>query len=176
MGTTSPTCRSPAFAVIGGVGAAANTVRAMARGSVGGRHFSHRGYARGTGSRWYTFRPGTRKPRTRRTAGPPTARGAATRGTATRGTAARGSTRSTGTAAKRPAAKKSAPAAKRSTTKRAGTGISRVDQESTRTHGYAVRIGYERTTTGGWRPRHTAFFGDASHGSQTKALRRRPVD
>lgn len=42
-------------------------------------------------------------------------------------------------------------------------GISRVDQESTRTHGYVVRVDYRRTSSG-WRPKHTAFFGDATHG------------
>jgi hypothetical protein len=49
-------------------------------------------------------------------------------------------------------------------------GISRIDQETTRTHGYFVRFGYERSTTGNWRPRHKAFFGDASHGGKRKAL------
>jgi hypothetical protein len=50
-------------------------------------------------------------------------------------------------------------------------GISRIDQESTRTHGYFVRVGYERTKTGTWRPRHRAFFGDYSYGGKTKALK-----
>lgn len=50
-------------------------------------------------------------------------------------------------------------------------GISRIDQEATRTHGYFVRVGYERTAEGTWRPRHRAFFGDASHGGKMKALR-----
>jgi hypothetical protein len=45
-----------------------------------------------------------------------------------------------------------------------------VDQEATRTHGYAARVGYEKTDTG-WRPRHTRFFGDRTHGNPTKALR-----
>jgi hypothetical protein len=49
-------------------------------------------------------------------------------------------------------------------------GISRVDQEGTRTHGYAARVGYEKTDTG-WRPRHTRFFGDRTHGNPTKALK-----
>jgi len=48
-------------------------------------------------------------------------------------------------------------------------GICRVDQESTRTHGFVVRVGYHKTAKG-WRPKHTAFFGDASHGSKKKAL------
>jgi hypothetical protein len=55
--------------------------------------------------------------------------------------------------------------------RRVGPGISRIDQEATRTHGYFVRVGYERTSGGTWRPRHRAFFGDASHGGKTKALK-----
>ena len=50
-------------------------------------------------------------------------------------------------------------------------GISRIDQEATRTHGYFVRIGYERGTGGGWRPRHRAFFGDKSFGGKKGALK-----
>jgi hypothetical protein len=50
-------------------------------------------------------------------------------------------------------------------------GISRIDQDSTRTHGYFVRVAYERTPEGTWRPRHRAFFGDASHGGKKKALK-----
>ena len=49
-------------------------------------------------------------------------------------------------------------------------GISRIDQESTRTHGYVGRVGYRRTDSG-WRPQFTAFFGDRSHGGATEALR-----
>ena len=55
--------------------------------------------------------------------------------------------------------------------RRMSPGISRIDQESTRTHGYFVRVGYERTKQGTWRPRHRAFFGDFSYGGKTKALR-----
>jgi hypothetical protein len=55
--------------------------------------------------------------------------------------------------------------------RRMSPGISRIDQESTRTHGYFVRVGYERTKQGTWRPRYRAFFGDFSHGGKTKALR-----
>jgi hypothetical protein len=69
---------------------------------------------------------------------------------------------------RRGARAKSAAPARRT---RAAPGISRIDQEATRTHGYFVRIGYERTAQGTWRPRHRAFFGDASHGGKTKALR-----
>ena len=49
-------------------------------------------------------------------------------------------------------------------------GISRIDQESTRTHGFFARFGYARDKSGTWRPKHRAFFGDASHGSKRKAL------
>jgi hypothetical protein len=49
-------------------------------------------------------------------------------------------------------------------------GISRIDQESTRTHGFFARFGYARDKNGTWRPKHRAFFGDASHGSKKKAL------
>ncbi|HJR62234.1 MAG TPA: hypothetical protein VJ803_00930 [Gemmatimonadaceae bacterium] len=48
-------------------------------------------------------------------------------------------------------------------------GITRVDQPSTRTHGFVVRVGYRRTARG-WRPKHTAFFGDARFGGKAKAL------
>lgn len=49
-------------------------------------------------------------------------------------------------------------------------GISRIDQESTRTHGYYARVGYSRGRDGRSRPKHVAFFGDASHGGRKKAL------
>jgi hypothetical protein len=49
-------------------------------------------------------------------------------------------------------------------------GISRIDQESTRTHGFVVRLDYQRTDSG-WRPKHTAFFGDASHGGKDEAMK-----
>lgn len=52
---------------------------------------------------------------------------------------------------------------------RSEPGITRVDQESTRTHGYVVRVGYRRTPRG-WRPRFTAFFGDVRHGGAARAL------
>lgn len=48
------------------------------------------------------------------------------------------------------------------------SGISRIDQESRRTHGYFVRLGY-KMTDGGSRPSASAYFGDASHGSRKKA-------
>jgi len=50
------------------------------------------------------------------------------------------------------------------------SGISRIDQETSRTHGYFVRVGYRKTTKG-WRPKASAFFGDASHGGKSSALR-----
>ena len=49
-------------------------------------------------------------------------------------------------------------------------GISRIDQESTRTHGYVGRVGYRRTDSG-WRPQFTAFFGDRSHGGAAESLK-----
>jgi hypothetical protein len=80
-------------------------------------------------------------------------------------------------AAKKAAAKKApAKAAKKAAAKRKGgsttvPGISRIDQESTRTHGYFVRVGYHRTKEGAWRPKHRAFFGDAGHGGKEKAFK-----
>lgn len=50
------------------------------------------------------------------------------------------------------------------------SGISRVDQKSTRTHGYVGRLGYRQTETG-WRPAFKAFFGDASNGGPGGALK-----
>jgi hypothetical protein len=74
------------------------------------------------------------------------------------------------------AARKSAAKSARKTTKRKGgatavPGVSRIDQESTRTHGYFVRVGYHRTKDGAWRPKQRAFFGDAGHGGKDKALK-----
>jgi hypothetical protein len=50
------------------------------------------------------------------------------------------------------------------------SGISRVDQKSTRTHGYVGRLGYRQTETG-WRPAFKSFFGDASNGGPAGALK-----
>ena len=47
-------------------------------------------------------------------------------------------------------------------------GISRVDQESTRTHGFVVRFGY-RKTAAGYRPKTTRFLGDKTYGGKAKA-------
>lgn len=49
-------------------------------------------------------------------------------------------------------------------------GISRIDQPSKRTHGWFVRVGYHERRDGSYGPRHTKFFGDASHGGKGKAL------
>jgi hypothetical protein len=70
-------------------------------------------------------------------------------------------------------AKRKAKAAKKATRRSSNGngGVSRIDQASTRTHGYFVRVGYHRTKDGAWRPKHRAFFGDASHGGKAKALK-----
>ncbi len=79
--------------------------------------------------------------------------------------------------AMRKAKRAGAKRAKRAKTKRrsknaTGTpGISRIDQASTRTHGFFVRVGYHRTRDGSWRPKHRSFFGDASYGGKAKALK-----
>lgn len=54
---------------------------------------------------------------------------------------------------------------------RSRRGISRIDQDSTRTHGFFVRVGWYRRRDGSYGPRHRAFFGDVSHGGKRKALR-----
>jgi hypothetical protein len=76
--------------------------------------------------------------------------------------------------AKRAAKKTTRKSAAKKTSRRVGKskipGISRIDQESTRTHGWFVRVGYRRTKQG-WRPKHRAFFGDKSHGGKTAALK-----
>jgi hypothetical protein len=75
------------------------------------------------------------------------------------------------------AAKKSKRAsrtgARRATRKKSNlpAGISRIDQASTRTHGFFVRVGYHRTRDGKWRPKQRSFFGDAGHGGKSKALK-----
>jgi hypothetical protein len=50
-------------------------------------------------------------------------------------------------------------------------GISRIDQPSTRTFGWFVRIGFVTRKNGSSGPKHSKFFGDASHGGPEKALR-----
>ncbi|MBL8981655.1 MAG: hypothetical protein JNL26_05695 [Gemmatimonadetes bacterium] len=77
-------------------------------------------------------------------------------------------------AARKKAVKKTAKKAAKKTRRSAASsvpGVSRIDQESTRTHGYFVRVGYHRTKEGAWRPKHRAFFGDASHGGKEKAFK-----
>lgn len=49
-------------------------------------------------------------------------------------------------------------------------GITRIDQQSTRTHGYFVRVGWRYRRDGSYGPKHTAFFGDVSHGGKRKGL------
>lgn len=49
-------------------------------------------------------------------------------------------------------------------------GISRIDQPSTRTFGWFVRIGFRAKRDGTYVPRHSKFFGDASHGGPRKSL------
>ena len=63
--------------------------------------------------------------------------------------------------------------ARRATRKKSNlpAGISRIDQASTRTHGFFVRVGYHRTRDGKWRPKQRSFFGDAGHGGKAKALK-----
>ena len=77
--------------------------------------------------------------------------------------------------AKAAAPRRGRVAAKKTATRRKASnlpaGISRIDQLSTRTHGYFVRVGYGRTRDGAWRPKHRSFFGDASHGGKSKALK-----
>jgi hypothetical protein len=48
-------------------------------------------------------------------------------------------------------------------------GICRVDQASTRTFGYVVRVGHRRTPRG-WRPKFKAYFGDVTYGGKHGAL------
>jgi hypothetical protein len=49
-------------------------------------------------------------------------------------------------------------------------GITRIDQASTRTHGYFARLGWHYRSDDSYGPRHTAFFGDMSHGGKRAAL------
>lgn len=58
---------------------------------------------------------------------------------------------------------------RRPTTRRAG--ITRVDQPSTRTHGFVVRRGWYQKKDGSYGPRHKSFFGDVSHGGKKGALK-----
>jgi hypothetical protein len=73
--------------------------------------------------------------------------------------------------ARKPAAKKVAlPAPRvRSVNRNLPPGICRVDQPSTRTFGYVVRVGH-RQSAKGWRPKFKAYFGDFSNGGKKNAL------
>ena len=50
-------------------------------------------------------------------------------------------------------------------------GISRIDQPSTRTHGWFVRVGFYERRDGTYVPRHTKYFGDFTHGGKARALK-----
>ena len=50
-------------------------------------------------------------------------------------------------------------------------GISRIDQPSTRTHGWFVRAGFYKRQDGTYVPRHRKFFGDVTYSGQRRALR-----
>lgn len=88
---------------------------------------------------------------------------------------ARGDPAPTNMAAKKKSATKVKKPAKKAAKRKSGAasvpGVSRIDQDSTRTHGYFVRVGYHRNKEGAWRPKHRAFFGDASHGGKEKAFK-----
>ena len=49
-------------------------------------------------------------------------------------------------------------------------GITRIDQPSTRTHGWFVRSQFRERPNGTYGPRHQKFFGDFSHGGKRRAL------
>ncbi len=95
------------------------------------------------------------------------AKSAASRSTSSKASAK--SSKPAGRASAKRAARK--PAAKKKGGSTTVPGISRIDQESTRTHGFFVRVGYHRTKEGAWRPKHRAFFGDAGHGGKEKAFK-----
>lgn len=50
-------------------------------------------------------------------------------------------------------------------------GISRIDQPSTRTHGWFVRAGFYTRRDGTSAPRHRKFFGDVTYGGKRRALK-----
>jgi hypothetical protein len=50
-------------------------------------------------------------------------------------------------------------------------GISRIDQPSTRTHGWFVRASFAKRRDGTYAPRHRKFFGDLTYGGKRRALR-----
>ncbi len=50
-------------------------------------------------------------------------------------------------------------------------GISRIDQPSTRTHGWFVRSGFYERKDGTYAPRISKYFGDFTHGGKQRALK-----
>lgn len=50
-------------------------------------------------------------------------------------------------------------------------GITRVDQPSTRTHGFVVRVGWYQRKNGSYGPRFKSFFGDVSHGGKKGSMK-----
>ena len=50
-------------------------------------------------------------------------------------------------------------------------GISRIDQPSTRTHGWFARAGFYTRPDGTSVPRHRKFFGDVTYGGKRRALK-----
>lgn len=50
-------------------------------------------------------------------------------------------------------------------------GISRIDQPSTRTHGWFVRAGFYERSDGKYVPRYRRFFGDVTYGGKRAGLR-----
>ena len=49
-------------------------------------------------------------------------------------------------------------------------GISRIEQPTTRTFGWFVRVGFRAQDDGTYAPRHSKYFGDATYGGPRKAL------
>ena len=82
--------------------------------------------------------------------------------------ASRSTSRSSGASKSSRSSRGRTTSAAKATLQRPSSGISRIDQPSRRTHGYFVRLDY-RKTSAGYRPRLTAFFGDASHGGRKAA-------
>lgn len=60
-------------------------------------------------------------------------------------------------------------ASRKTTSRRLPAGITRVEQPSTRTFGFVVRVG-NRPSPKGWRPRFKAYFGDFTYGGKKNAL------
>ena len=58
------------------------------------------------------------------------------------------------------------------TLQRPSPGISRIDQPSHRTHGFAVRFGYPQTVSA-YRPTVSKYFPNKTHGGKAKAWQRR---